>query len=144
MWDMLKKSINGIINKVNVPNMQYIILELFNENMIRGRGLFAKAVMKAQMASPSFTNVYACLIALVNTKLPNVIKILVNRVINKFKQAYKRHNKVVYQGAVKMLAHLINHQVIQEVIALEMLGLFLEDPTEDSIEIATDFMIECG
>ena len=47
MWEMLRKSINGIINKVSVGNITHIVLELFNENLLRGRGLLAKAVMKA-------------------------------------------------------------------------------------------------
>lgn len=61
MWEQLRKSINGLINKVNVSNIQNIILELFNENLIRGRGLLTKAIFKAQMASPNFTHVYAAL-----------------------------------------------------------------------------------
>lgn len=47
MWEMLRKSINGIVNKVNVSNIQNIILELFNENLLRGKGLLARAIMKA-------------------------------------------------------------------------------------------------
>ena len=47
MWEILRKSINGIVNKVNVENISNIIMELFNENLIRGRGLLARAVMKA-------------------------------------------------------------------------------------------------
>ena len=47
MWEMLRKSINGIINKVSVANISHIVLELFNENLLRGRGLLAKAVMKS-------------------------------------------------------------------------------------------------
>jgi pre-mRNA-splicing factor CWC22 len=47
MWEMLRKSINGIVNKVNVANIQQIILELFNENLLRGKGLLARAIMKA-------------------------------------------------------------------------------------------------
>ena len=39
-WEALKKSINGLINKVNVSNIKHIVPELFNENLIRGRGLF--------------------------------------------------------------------------------------------------------
>ena len=81
MWEMLRKSINGIVNKVNVANIQNIILELFNENLLRGRGLLCKAVLKAQMASPNFTHVYAALVGVLNTKLPEVVKMLVSRVI---------------------------------------------------------------
>ena len=40
-----------------------------------------------------------------------------------------------------MIAHLVNQQVVHELIALQMLALFLEDPTEDSVELATEFMI---
>ena len=43
-----------------------------------------------------------------------------------------------------MIAHLVNQQVLHEVVALEVLSLFLENPTEDSIEMAADFMIEAG
>jgi pre-mRNA-splicing factor CWC22 len=58
-WEALRKSINGLINKVNVSNIANIIPELFQENLVRGRGLFVRAVMKAQMASPGFTHIYA-------------------------------------------------------------------------------------
>lgn len=30
MWELLRKSINGIINKVNISNIQNIVVELFN------------------------------------------------------------------------------------------------------------------
>jgi len=47
MWEQLRKSINGMVNKVNVSNIQNVILELFNENLLRGKGLLARAIMKA-------------------------------------------------------------------------------------------------
>lgn len=34
--------------------------------------------------------------------------------------------------------------MIHELLALQILALFLEHATEDSIEMAADFMIECG
>jgi pre-mRNA-splicing factor CWC22 len=48
MWDQLKKSLNGLVNKVNTANISHIVMELFNENLIRGRGLLVKALLKAQ------------------------------------------------------------------------------------------------
>ena len=36
-WEALKKSINGLINKVNVSNIIEIVRELFQENIVRGR-----------------------------------------------------------------------------------------------------------
>ena len=42
-WEALKKSINGLINKVNVSNIDFIARELISENLVRSRlviGLF--------------------------------------------------------------------------------------------------------
>lgn len=84
MWDCLRKSLNGIVNKVNVSNISHIVMELFNENLLRGRGLLVKAIIKAQAASPTFTHVYAALIAAINTKLPDLGRLLLHRVISQF------------------------------------------------------------
>ena len=96
------------------------------------------------MASPNFTHVYTALIAVLNTKLPAIVKLIIERVLIQFQRAYKRNNKIVCMATTKMLAHLINQHVIHELLALEMLTLFLSNPTEDSVEIAADFMKECG
>jgi pre-mRNA-splicing factor CWC22 len=45
---------------------------------------------------------------------------------------------------VSFLAHLINQQVVHELLALELLTLLLERPTDDSVEIAVGFLKECG
>lgn len=144
MWEMLRKSINGIINKVNISNIQNIIFEIFNENLLRGKGLLVRGLIKAQMASPNFTHVYAALIAVINTKLPDIGELVIKRYIIQFQKAYKRNNKIVCMATTKMIAHLVNHEVVQETLAFEILFLFLENPTEDSVEMACDFMIECG
>ena len=34
--------------------------------------------------------------------------------------------------------------MIHELLALQILSLFLENPSDDSIELACDFMMECG
>ena len=45
-WEALKKSINGLINKVNSPNIGIIVRELFAENIVRGRGLLCLSIMQ--------------------------------------------------------------------------------------------------
>lgn len=144
MWELLRKSINGIINKVNISNLPNVIFELFNENLLRAKGALVRAILKAQMAAPNFTHVYAALVAVINTKLPEVGDLLINRVILQFQRAFKRNDKLVCMATTKMIAHLVNQQVVHELLALEVAALLLEHPTEDSVEIACDFMIECG
>ena len=92
-WDALRKSITGIVNRVNIANIKQVVPELLSENLIRGRGLFARSVMKAQAASLSFTPVFAALVAIINTKLPQVGELVLTRLISQFRRAFKRNDK---------------------------------------------------
>ncbi|CAH9111128.1 unnamed protein product [Cuscuta epithymum] len=143
-WDDLKKSINGLVNKVNATNIKNIIPELFAENLIRGRGLFVRACIKSQMASPGFTDVFAALAAVVNTKFPEVGDLLLRRIVLQLQRAYIRNDKPKLLAAMKFIAHLVNHQVVHELVALELLAVLLENPSDDSVEVAVGFVTECG
>ena len=143
-WEALKKSINGLINKVNVSNIKHIVPELFNENLVRGRGLFCRSIMKAQAASLPFTPIYAAMAAIVNTKLPQVGELLVNRLVIQFRKAFKRNDKSVCHSSTTFIAHLINQQVAHEMLAAQILLLLLHKPTDDSVEIAVSLMKEVG
>ncbi|XP_042450715.1 pre-mRNA-splicing factor CWC22 homolog [Zingiber officinale] len=143
-WDALRKSINGLVNKVNATNIKNIIPELFSENLIRGRGLFCRSCMKSQMASPGFTDVFSALVAVVNTKFPEIGRLLVVRIVLQLKRAYKRNDKPQLLAATKFIAHLVNQLVAHEIIALELLTILLENPTDDSVEVAVGFIKECG
>lgn len=93
-WDALRKSITGIVNRVNIANIKDVVPELFAENLIRGRGLFARSIMKAQAASLPFTPVFAALVAIINTKLPQVGELVLIRLISQFRRSFKRNDKV--------------------------------------------------
>ncbi|KAG4302592.1 hypothetical protein PCK1_001176 [Pneumocystis canis] len=143
-WEALKKSINGLINKVNTLNIKNIVIELFGENLIRGRGLYCRSIMKAQAVSLPFTPIYSALTAVINTKLPSIGELLLTRLIVQFRKAYKRNDKFFCLSSTMFIAHLINHQVAQELVALEILALLLERPSNDAIEVAVGFMREVG
>ena len=81
------------------------------QNLVRGRGLFCRSLMKSQMASPPFTPTYAALVAVVNTKFPELGELLLHRVLAQFKRAYKRNDKPVCLAAIAFIAHLANQQV---------------------------------
>ncbi|XP_053554494.1 pre-mRNA-splicing factor CWC22 homolog isoform X2 [Bombina bombina] len=125
-WEALKKSINGLINKVNVSNIGNIIQELLQENIVRGRGQLSRSVLQAQSASPIFTHVYAAVVAIINSKFPQIGELILKRLILNFRKGYRRNDK----------AH--------EVLALEMLTLLLERPTDDSVEVSIGFLKESG
>ena len=143
-WEALKKSMNGLINKVNSPNIAIIVRELFAENIVRGRGLLCQSIMQAQTASPTFSHVYAALVSIINTKFPNIGELLLKRLIINFRRGFKRNDKTRCMSSTRFIAHLVNQQVVHELISLEILTLLLDSPTDDSVEVAINFLKECG
>ena len=111
-WEALKKSINGLINKVNISNISIIIQELLQENIVRGRGLLSRSVLQAQSASPIFTHVYAALVAIINSKFPQIGELILKRLILNFRKGYRRNDKQLCLTASKFVAHLINQNVV--------------------------------
>ena len=143
-WEALKKSIHGYINKVNVDNIGIITRELLKENIVRGRGLICRSIIQAQAASPTFTHVYAALVSVINSKFPNIGELLLKRLVIQFKRGFRRNDKAVCLSASRFIAHLVNQRVAHEILALEILTLLVETPTDDSVEVAIAFLKECG
>ncbi|XP_070166535.1 pre-mRNA-splicing factor CWC22 homolog [Polyergus mexicanus] len=143
-WEALKKSIHGYINKVNTSNIGIITRELLRENIVRGRGLLARSIIQAQAASPTFTPIYAALTAIINSKFPNIGELVLTRLVLQFKRGFKRNDKPLCISSGTFIAHLVNQGVAYEIIALEILTLLLETPTDDSVEVAIAFLKECG
>lgn len=143
-WEALRKSINGLVNKVSPHNIKEIAIELLQENIYRGRGLLCKSLMKAQNTSPKFSAVYAALFAVINSKFPDIGVLLLKRLVDQFRKAYRRRDKMNLISATKFIAHLVNQLVCGVVLPLQILLLLLEKPTDDSIEVAVSLMQEIG
>ncbi len=145
-WDSLKKSLNGLINRVNATNIKHVLQELFAENLVRGQGLLCRSLMKSQVASPSFSPVYAALVAVVNTKFPALGELLLHRIVFTTMRSLKRiqDGKDVCMACLVFIAHLVNQKVAHEVLAFELMLLLLERPTNETVHLATAFIKECG
>ncbi|NXS20956.1 CWC22 factor, partial [Mystacornis crossleyi] len=124
-WEALKKSINGLVNKVNVSNIENIIHELLQENIVRGSQYLAKQVLLQLPVSV----VYCCngcsLLACISC--PQNLSFL-----------------LAICNTVHSDSLLILFPQAHEVLCLEMLTLLLERPTDDSIEVAIGFIKESG
>lgn len=127
-----------------MSNIKNVTIEVFAENLVRGRGIFCRSMLQAQHASPTFTTVYAALIAIVNTKLPSLGELVLTRVIAQFQRSYRRNDKPHCLSTTKFIAHLVNQQVAHELLALQILAVLLERPTDDSVEVAVGFLKEVG
>ncbi|CAN4107882.1 unnamed protein product [Withania somnifera] len=85
-------------------------------------------------------NVIPELFALV-LKIPVIGDLLLTRLILQLK---RRDNKSQLLASIKFIAHLVNQQDVHGLIALQLLTVFLEQPTEGRVEVAVSFVIECG
>jgi pre-mRNA-splicing factor CWC22 len=145
-WDSLGKALNGLVNRVNATNIKHVLQELFAENLVRGQGLLCRSLMKSQVASPSFSPVYAALVAVVNTKFPALGELLLHRIVLTTMRSLKRvrDSKDVCMACLIFIAHLVNQKVAHEVLAFELMLLLLERPTNETVQLATAFIKECG
>ncbi|KAL6569693.1 hypothetical protein OROMI_014207 [Orobanche minor] len=143
-WLYMERRINCLVRKLNISNIQFVAHGIMNlQNLIPGRGLFCKAVMKSQSGSPQSSNLYASLVAIVNSRFPDVGLLLVKRAVLQFKEAYDRNNTKKMRDASTFLAHLVNQTVVYEVLAIDVLLLLLSDPSSDNIEVSVSFCTEC-
>jgi len=145
-WDILKTCIFGNINRLNTTNIKPLIYDLFrNANLIRGRGLLAKAILRATKASPMHSHVYASLVAVLNTKLPEIGEIILVRLVSQFYKGYTRRDKMTSLVITKLIGNLFNHRVCHDLLILQILTLLLEgDPTDDSIDVAIELTKNVG
>lgn len=145
-WEDLKRTINGTINRLSVSTIKPLIHDLFtNANLIRGRGILARSILRASQASPQYANVYAALAAVVNTKLPEVGELLLTRAILAFRRGYKTKDRNGVSSSLSLLGHLFNQGMAQELLSLQILTVLLDgDPTEDSVDVAVGYMCIVG
>ena len=72
-WQEQRRVINGTVNRLNSGTIKPLIQDLFQKvNLIRLRGPLCKSVLSAAVSSPKYTDVYAAIIAVINSKLPEV------------------------------------------------------------------------
>ena len=140
-WEDLKKAIHGTINRLSNSTIKALIHELFQKaNLVRGKGLFAKAILRAATTSPAYAPVYAALIAVINTKLPEIGELCVIRAILSFRKSYARQDRGLTLSVTTFLGCLFNQGLCHELLCLQLLTILLEgDPTDDSVEVAVSF-----
>lgn len=143
-WDALEKSIRDYISEVNVDNIGVISRELMKENLVRGRGVLWQSIMQAQAASPTLTPVYASLVAIINSRMPYIVELLIRRLVIQFVHALQQNDNTACLSACRFLVHLIHQKVVHEILSLDMLVLLIDVGTNDSVEVAITLFNECG
>mmetsp|Transcript_4465 Transcript_4465/g.12900 ORF Transcript_4465/g.12900 Transcript_4465/m.12900 type:complete len:973 (+) Transcript_4465:221-3139(+) len=146
-WQEQRKVINGTINRLNAGTIKILIQDLFQKvNLVRLRGPLCKSVLSAAVSSPKYSDVYAAIIAVVNSKLPEVGELMVKRTILSFRRYYKQREKASFQAVCVFLVHLFHQGVVHELIVLQLLSVLLDGarPTDDSVEVAVHVLQIAG
>lgn len=136
-WDEQQRVIHGTINRLNSSTIKPLIHDLFEKvNLVRLRGVLARSVLLAAVSSIKYSPVYAALIAVLNTKLPEIGELIVHRCVLLFRKYYRQRNKLSCVAIVTLFGHLFHQSVVHELIILQILTVLLENPTDDSVEVA--------
>lgn len=145
-WQEERRIVHGTVNRLNTSTIKPLIHDLFSKvNLIRLRGVLTKSLLQAAVSSPRYSNVYAALVAVINTKLPEVGELVVNRSILAFRRHYRRKEKASCLAIALFMGHLFHQAVVHELLILQVLTLLLDgDPTDDSVEVAVQLMTTVG
>lgn len=145
LWIALQKFINATVNKLDRLNVPETSLALFNVNILRGRGLLCRAMIKRLLAEPSAAPVLASLASIVNSKLSEVGEVLIARVVVLYKRGYVENNRHMVDSTLLFLCELVLQGVVEDVVILQILQVLLnKKPTDDSIRTAIDILVRAG
>lgn len=139
----MKKSINGVVNRLNADNVSYCAKALLRVNLVRARGVLVKTLLRSQLASPDLSSVFACLVAVIGSRLPQVTELLVARLIAQWRAAYANQDRVLCFATARFTAHLFNQQVVTDLLVLELLATCMVEPNDGSTELAVVTVREC-
>lgn len=89
---------------------------MFKLNLIVFRGLLASSILKAQTFSPTFSHVYAALVAIINSKFPNIGQLILKRLVIQFKRAFRTNNKDLCIVVSRFIGQLANQRVVSHLM----------------------------
>lgn len=143
-WRALGRSITGVINRVSRDNLEQSVIELLRENLVRGRGLFARSIMRLQQVDPELTPVIAALVSRINKDLPSVIELLCRRLITQWNRAFLRRDWRYLENASKFIAWLFILQVVEVEVVYQILlkHLLAEKRSDEDVDQAAKLFRE--
>lgn len=143
-WEKLKKRINGIVNKVNKENLKTMVVEIFKVNILRGKGLFCNSLMASQQLSSSHTGVYASLVCVLNSKIPEIGNLLIRRLVSRYKRYYRKEEEALCTSTVLFIANLVLFHVCSIDLIIQIVNELMEKPTNFSVKLVVDVFENIG
>jgi pre-mRNA-splicing factor CWC22 len=140
MWDALRRGIIGIVNKVSLINIKSCVVELFRENIVRGRGVLTRALIRACIADPAMAPTLAALASVVTKEFPAIGQLLLARLVDGWQKAFKRRDFTRMSQLNSFFAQLYVFGVIDGQVVYQLLVTYLLAPCrrEEDIDLAAD------
>lgn len=130
-WARLKTSIELLIDKATKDNIPIIAVELLRLNLYKGKFFFVKKIMKSGKRHNKPAWILASIVSVINSKIPDIGLILINKMIVEFKNDYVSNKPIM----IGLLCELVNYKVLNSLIVLEILELLMTNITNDSIAL---------
>ncbi|KAL5238475.1 hypothetical protein ACI65C_005885 [Semiaphis heraclei] len=144
-WKILENSISNLIRQLNSEDKaKEIKKKILRLNIIRGRGILCKCIMKAQLASTGNTQIYALFIALIYEEISTVGELILIRCLKQFKNASKTKEKSVFLASVLFISYLISYDVVSPFVVVKLLKIFIKIPSQDSVDATFVLLNTCG
>lgn len=143
-WHQTVQHVHLTLNRVAKHNVAATAKSLFRINLVRARGVFAKSILRLQVGSPGLSDVLAALVAVVNSRMPGVVALLIARVVAQLKTAWEVQDRDLCFATGKFVAALYKQSVVQALVVLQLLWMCLDEPSEGSIELAVGVIKSCG
>ncbi|KAK6204311.1 cell cycle control protein [Scheffersomyces amazonensis] len=135
-WVKTRKTIEQLIaQKLTKKTIQEVTIEIFQINLIRYLGILVRAIMKHQLKNISKTSVLASLTSILNSKIPEIGELLVNRLILQFRKNLSQKNYAFVRYSSLFISHLVNQKVVNEILILQIIQKLMEIINGDTIDI---------
>ncbi len=138
MFEALHRTFVGLANKVSATNFKSVAVDIFRENVVRGRGLLCQAMINTQQADPDLSPVFAAVVAIVNKEFPSVGMLLLKRLVGSWRRLYRRRNWNGVRNVNTFVGYLYCFSICGEDLVTEIMLAHLMNPkrSDEDVDLA--------
>lgn len=142
-WGTIGSHIDSVIASLDDSNLLDSFRSLLNVNVVRGKKLVARYILKYQGQNDS-PMIYAAFSSMLNAELAEFGEILTQEATVRFIDGYRDKDNRKAMTMVTFLAECFNYEVIHEIVVLQLLHILLENLEDMSLGIVIQLLRICG
>lgn len=142
-WGAVGSHIERVIRNLNEYNLVDSFKSLLDVNVVRGRKLVVRYILKYQTQNDHST-IYAAFSSMFNAELPEFGEILTQEATARFIDAYREMDNRKAMVMIKFLGECFNYEIIHEIVVLQLLHVLIENLKELSLALVIQLMSLCG